>query len=215
MKNLFFYGGTGQAVVMREVAETNGYNVVFVVDDFIKKPPWEFAALVRSDELLDSRYPIPPYGFVVTISNYSKVRDSQNGGERRVEIANQLIGLGHTPATLIHPHALVSEHTIIGKNVQIHAGAVVEPGCIIHNHCIINAGAILTHDCYIEEGVEIFPGAILGGMVIVEKYASVFAGATIVDRLIIGSKARVASGAVVINHVPANSLAIGVPAEIK
>jgi acetyltransferase-like isoleucine patch superfamily enzyme len=67
----------------------------------------------------------------------------------------------------------------------------------------------------VHAGAHIGPGVRLAGIVDVGERAFIGTGAVILPRLKIGNDATIGAGAVVIRDVPAGSLVIGVPAEIK
>src|SRR4029078_1426504 len=195
---LVIWGGTGQAKVMRAVAEDRGARVVMVFDDtkglaapFADIPlshGSKFSSWIRSQD-------VHGLGFCVAIRN--------SFGGARLRIHARLIAAGLTPATLVYRSAWISPHAAIGARAQIHASAVVESGARLGRQCIINTRASVDHDCRLGDGVEVAPGATLCGDIRVRDRAWICAGATILPRITIGVDAVVGAGAVVIRDVAA------------
>lgn len=128
--------------------------------------------------------------------------------------ANRVEELGAKLFTAIHPNAVISERTEIGKNVIINAGAIVNTGSKISDSVIINTNAIVEHDNIIEEGAHIAPGVNLAGGVHVKKQALIGIGATVMEDLTIGENSIVGAGAVVLEDVPDNTIVAGIPAKV-
>jgi carbonic anhydrase/acetyltransferase-like protein (isoleucine patch superfamily) len=127
------------------------------------------------------------------------------------------------PDAFVHPDAVVIGDVRIGSESSIWPGAVlrgdygtifigertsIQDGAVVH--AVAEFPTIVGDDCVIGhiahlEGCTIHNGALVGSGSVVLHHANVFSGAT------------VAAGAVVRNRmdVPAGSLAVGVPAQIK
>jgi sugar O-acyltransferase (sialic acid O-acetyltransferase NeuD family) len=204
---LIIWGGTGQAKVMRAVAEDRGARVVMVFDDtrglaapFADVPlshGSKFPSWIRAQD-------VRGLGFCVAIGNPF--------GGSRLRIHERLLAAGLAPVTLVHRGAWISPHATIGAGAQIHAGAIVEAGAKLGRQCIINTKASVDHDCRLGDGVELAPGATLCGDIRVRDRAWICAGATVLPRITIGKDAVVGAGAVVIRDVAAGTTVVGVPA---
>jgi sugar O-acyltransferase (sialic acid O-acetyltransferase NeuD family) len=204
---LVIWGGTGQAKVMRAVAEDRGARVVAVFDDTtgLAAPFGDipllhgsaFSAWMRTQDAQG-------LGYCVAIGN-------PHGGAR-LRIHERLLAAGLAPATLIHRTAWISPHATIGAGAQIHAGAIVETGAVLGRQCIINTKASVDHECSLGDGVELAPGATLCGSIRVGDRAWICAGATVLPRITIGADAVVGAGAVVIRDVADGATVVGTPA---
>jgi sugar O-acyltransferase (sialic acid O-acetyltransferase NeuD family) len=204
---LIIWGGTGQAKVMRAVAEDRGARVVMVFDDtsglaapFADIPlshGSKFSSWIRAQD-------VHGLGFCVAIGNPF--------GGARLRIHERLLAAGLTPVTLIHRNAWISPKAVIGAGAQIHAGAIVEAGTRLGRQCIVNTKASADHDCVLGDGVELAPGATLCGEVRVGARAWICAGATVLPRVRIGADAVVGAGAVVLRDVAGKATVVGVPA---
>lgn len=127
------------------------------------------------------------------------------------------------PDAYVHPYAVVIGDVVIGADSSVWPGAVlrgdygsiivgertsIQDGAVIHAigdyPTVIGSDCVIGHLAHLE-GCVVHDRALVGSGSVVLHQAIVFSGAT------------VAAGAVVRNRmdVPANSLAFGVPAQIK
>jgi len=206
-KTLIFWGGTGQAKVMRSIAECYGSEVIAVIDSTRNLPPPFPNIPVIHDSEFDTwikQIECDGLGFCIAIGNPH--------GQIRVDLHNRLCGLGLIPSIIIHPTAWITKDCEIGLGAQIHAGAVIETETKIGLQCIVNTKASVDHECVLGNGVEIAPGATLCGKITIEDNAWIGAGATILPRIHIGRNSIVGAGSVVTKDVPDNVTIVGVPA---
>ncbi|HET7433919.1 MAG TPA: acetyltransferase [Thermoanaerobaculia bacterium] len=203
---VIFWGGTGQAKVIRPIVEQQGAQLIAVFDDTPElAPPFDDVPLLHGSQF--SEWRMQQRGairFCVTIGNPH--------GRVRLRIADRLEANGLTPFTAIHHTAYVAASAKIGAGAQIHAGAIIEVLATLGRQCIVNTRASVDHECRLDDGVEIGPGATLAGLIHVETGAWVAAGATVLPRMRIGADAIVGAGAVVTRDVPAKTVVAGVPA---
>ena len=205
---VFFYGGTGQAKVIRPIIEYYGSRLVAVFDDTPNlEKPFQDVPLYLGSELkkwLQTRKKLE-LGFCVTIGNPN--------GRMRIKLHDELADLSLIPITLAHPTAFISQSAKIGIGSQIMAGSIIGPEVELGQDCIINTNASVDHESFLEPGVEISPGATLCGLVKIGVNGWVGAGATVLPRIQIGSDAIVGAGAVVTKNVEAGQTVIGIPAK--
>ncbi|MFQ5527087.1 MAG: acetyltransferase [Thermoanaerobaculia bacterium] len=135
------------------------------------------------------------------------------GGNRlRAEMVAGAADLAWTSA--IHPAAYVHPSAEIGPGTVICAGAVVQPEAKVGAHVIVNTGASVDHDCELGEFVHVAPGARLAGNVTVGAGTLVGIGAVVVPGVMIGEWSKLGAGAAVTGDLPANCVALGVPARL-
>lgn len=113
---------------------------------------------------------------------------------------------------IIHPTAVVSKFSQIGKGVFIGAGATIAPDTVLYDGIIVNHHAVIDHDCSIGSWTHIAPGVVLGGGVIVGKNCLIGAGAVILPGIQIADDVVVGAGAVVTRDVAQGLTVVGVPA---
>lgn len=98
----------------------------------------------------------------------------------------------------------------IDKTVELYHGGL---GCVFHENVVV------------DEGVKIYQNVTLGGNgkpcekgknhPHLKKNCIIYAGACVLGPITVGENSIVGANAVVLNDVPANSIAVGVPAVIK
>lgn len=122
-------------------------------------------------------------------------------------------------------HALVREHTELGENCVVGTQVVIDGTTIVGDGVSMQTGAYVPRETAIGNRVFLGPNAtLLNDMYpvrqdydlagpTIEDDASVGANATVLPDVRIGERAFVAAGAVVTESVPADTLAIGTPAE--
>jgi sugar O-acyltransferase (sialic acid O-acetyltransferase NeuD family) len=205
---VLFYGGTGQAIVNREILELQGGALSAVADDTVGlTPPFADVPLLCGWLAVEAWRATfeGPFGFAVCIGNPH--------GRRRLELARQLSEIGGVPLTLVHPSATIARDCILGAGSQIMAGAVLQPRVVLGAQCIVNTRAGVDHECTLGDGVEIGPGATLCGAIQLEAAAWVAAGATVLPRCRIGADAVVGAGSLVRHDVADRVTVVGVPAQ--
>jgi sugar O-acyltransferase (sialic acid O-acetyltransferase NeuD family) len=211
LKEMIFWGATGQAKVLRECMKGSGVELVALFDNNEDLPsPYEDIPLYHGvrgfEDWMKNRDSSEPLGFLVAIAG--------DRGKDRVKIQNYLEASGCIPLIAKHPTACVTESAIIGTGSQILANSTVCVETVIGPACIVNTGAIVDHECRIGAGVHIAPGANLAGCVEVQEYSTIYTGAVILPRITIGKGAIVGAGAVVIENVPAYTMVVGNPARV-
>lgn len=135
-------------------------------------------------------------------------------GENRARAAlfDRAVAAGGTPATLIHPTAIVLRGATIGAGSHICAAAVIGLDVRVADDVIVNTAAILDHDVVIGDHAFVGPGARLAGRVFVDRGAHIGIGSTVIERRRIGSWSLIAAGAVVVSEVTPGARVAGVPA---
>ena len=205
---IIFYGGTGQAKVVRPIVEYYGSKLVAVFDDSpnLEKPFQDVPLYLGSElkEWVKNRKELE-LGFCVTIGNPH--------GRTRIKLHHELEGEGLSPITLVHPTAFISKNAKIGVGSQIMAGSIIGPEVELSQDCIVNTNANVDHESFLDSGVEISPGATLCGLVNVGVNGWVGAGATVLPKIQIGSDAIVGAGAVVTKNVESGQTVVGIPAK--
>jgi sugar O-acyltransferase (sialic acid O-acetyltransferase NeuD family) len=119
---------------------------------------------------------------------------------------------GLTPASVIHPSAVLAEDAAIGVGVMVAAGVIVSTQATIGDNAILNTGCTVDHDAVIGAHAHVGPGVSLCGGVRVGEGSLVGVGASVIPNTEIGSWATVGAGAAVTEAVPDHTVWGGVPA---
>jgi sugar O-acyltransferase (sialic acid O-acetyltransferase NeuD family) len=130
----------------------------------------------------------------------------------RLDVARRLAAIGHTPASLVHPRAIVGPLTEIDAGCLVSGGAHVSSSVTIGPHAQVHYNATMGHDCVLDDGVTVLPGANVAGTVHLQRAVTVGSGAIVLQGLTVGEGAVVGAGAVVTRDVPAGSTVVGSPA---
>jgi sugar O-acyltransferase (sialic acid O-acetyltransferase NeuD family) len=209
-RQIIFWGATGQAKVLRECMEPQGWRIVAIFDN--------------NQEISSPFSDVPIYygrsGFELWQENNQTNQTSfivAIGGDRgndRLEIQKYLAAHKLLPVVAQHSTAFVARGVTIGLGSQILAHAAVCVDTIIGESCIINTGASVDHECKIGNGVHICPGVKMAGCVEVEDCVTIGTGAVILPRIKIGAGAIIGAGAVVIRDVLPRTVVVGNPAQI-
>jgi sugar O-acyltransferase (sialic acid O-acetyltransferase NeuD family) len=210
-KKIIFWGGTGQAIVNKEIIDLLNFELVAIFDDTINlKSSFNDIRLYNGWEGFKNwkvGKDLSQYFFSIAIGNPH--------GDIRVNISEKLKSYGLLPISLIHPSAIINKDTIIGEGVQIMAGVVIQARVVLGNQCIINTNASIDHEVVIGAGCEIGPGATLCGNIQLDNNVWICAGATILPRLKIGENSIVGAGSLLTKSVTSNQIFYGVPAKFK
>src|SRR5436190_23249925 len=108
MKEIIFWGGTGQAIVLHDFIDKAGYKLVALFDKSKElKSPFQNIPLLHSEELdswLSARKKNLHFAIAIGGSN----------GKDKMSVYDKLAGKGLKPATLIHSSAFVSGEAELG-----------------------------------------------------------------------------------------------------
>ena len=132
-------------------------------------------------------------------------------GSLRRRVQERLEAQGFRFTSVRHPASVVSPHASLSEGSQVLAGAVVQPAALIGRGAIVNTRAVVEHHCQVGDFAHIAPGAVLCGDVVVGQDSHVGAGATVRNGLHLGARIVVGMGAVVTRPVDAG-VVVGVPA---
>ncbi len=195
-KKINLYGASGHAKVVLECILSSGiFNVGKIYDDnksISQLLDYEVAHTSKISEKTN---------FIISIGN----------NQTRKKIAQQY-NLNFTEA-IVHPKAIVSNFSVLGKGTVIMPLVVVNPSVEIGEHVIINTGAIVEHDCIINNFCHISPSATLAGGVVVGEATHIGTGAVVLPGINIGKNCTIGAGAVVTKNIPDNCTAVGIPAK--
>jgi sugar O-acyltransferase (sialic acid O-acetyltransferase NeuD family) len=130
----------------------------------------------------------------------------------RRTVAEAAEAAGLTPATLIHPRAVIGASTDIGVGAVVCACAQVGPDVTIGRHVHLDRASQIGHDSVIEDFATVHPAAVVSGGCRVGHDVELGTNCTVLPGVVIGARAVVGAAACVVHDVPPTSTVKGVPA---
>lgn len=207
MKNLVFWGATGQAIVLEELLRKSEYRLIALFDrNNLLKSPFEIP-LFNDQSLF--------YGYLNEFNNVHFIAAIGGAnGNSRLAVHNELKRNRLIPINAIHQKALIAEDVVVGEGSQIMMGAVLAARVKLGISVIINTRASIDHESTISDGSHIGPGVTLAGCVNIGKSSFVGTGSVIGPHVNIGSNTIIGAGSLVLTDIPDNVVAYGSPAKI-
>jgi sugar O-acyltransferase (sialic acid O-acetyltransferase NeuD family) len=208
MKEIIFWGATGQAIVLHDFIERAGYRLVALFDKNKElNSPFQNIPLFNSEEL-DSWISAGNKNihFAIAIGG--------SNGMDKMNLHEKLVEKGLLPATLIHDSAFVSGEAELGDGCQVLAQAAVIARTKLGRSCIVNTAASVDHECILGDAVHVAPGARVAGCVEIGSYSFIGTGAVVMPRIKIGENVIVGAGAVVTKNISSGKVAYGNPAKV-
>lgn len=203
MRKLAIIGAGGHGRVVADCATASSdYDEIIFLDDCYPERNQNLHWPIKNNLSALSDY-INEYDFVIAFGNNAL----------RQKIMLQLQCLKANIINLVHPTAVISAYSKIGKGVVVFANAVINIGAEIGDGVIINTAATIDHDCQIESFVHISPGANVAGGVKVGQYSWLGIGCSIVEYIELAINTKVGAGAVIHKSTSPNQLYVGVPAK--
>ncbi|WP_372741151.1 acetyltransferase [Neptunomonas sp.] len=204
MSRLAVLGASGHGKVIADIAEQTGWKLVDFFDDawpgLRHNSHWKVVG--GSSELISS------------LNQYDGVFVAIGNNSIRLKKLIELEQANAHIVSLIHPSAIVSTYSHMGKGSVVMPGAIINVDASVGDGCIINTGASVDHDCELGRGVHLSPGVRLSGSVRVSDGAWLGIGSCVRQSTFIGANAVVGAGAVVVNDVEENVTVTGNPAKI-
>lgn len=194
-------GAGGHAKVVIATARSGGWDVEAVVDDDPQR---------HGTSLLG-----------VTVSGPASVALADEARTCVIAIGNNAVrrslgaGARCRFATLVHATAIVDPSVTLGAGTVVFAGAIVQPDTRLGAHVIVNTAASIDHDCVVGDAAHVAPGTRLAGGVTLGDEVFLGIGAVVIPGVSIGARSRIGAGAAVVQSLPADVLAVGVPARIR
>lgn len=202
----FIFGASGHARVVADAMEKQGVYraIAFVVDEQYVKPGAECYGLpiVGAESWLGHASPM--YFIVAIGDNYQRKAKTQ-----------WLESLGHTPAVVVHPFSSVGRGTELGPGSLVCAKSMIDPDVKTGPGMILNACTGIGHDTVIGEFVHLAAGSGVGANCHIGNRVFLAGRASVVSDVKIGDDTILAPGALTIKDIPANVMAVGVPARIR
>lgn len=184
---MYIYGASGHGRVILDVVESLNGNISGIFDDNLEvKDMLGYDVMGKIPDDFHFDQPL----FVAIGDN--KIRK---------KITNLVVGRTDF-GTLVHPSAIVSRRTLIGRGTVIMEGGIVKVNTRIGDQVIVNTGASIDHDCVIGDYAHIAPQVTICGGVTIGEGAFVGANTVVVPGVRIGAWCTIVAGTVVSKDVP-------------
>ena len=202
---LIIVGAGGHAKVVAEAAKLSGFEIVGFVDQSPDR--WGtkiFGIPVLGDE---SVFESPDHNDCVAVV---AVGDNM----LRESIATRLLARNVKFSVVVHPSAVISPSATLGNGTVVLAGVVINSMATVGNHCIVNTMASVDHDCLVEDFSHLSPGVHLAGNCKIGRLAHIGIGVNVLPNISVGPRVIIGGGAAVTCDIPADVVALGVPAKV-
>jgi UDP-N-acetylbacillosamine N-acetyltransferase len=191
MNKIAIYGASGHGKVVAEIAKLNGFDNILYIDDGMNKH-------MSFNDFLQKNLNIP-------------VAFGIGNNQIRAKLYQKCIDNALKIKTLIHPNAIISEHTQIAEGTVVMANAVINIDSTIGKCCIINTSCVIEHDNIIADFVHLSPKVACAGNVKIDNYSHIGIGSCLIQGITVGSYSIIGAGSVVVKNINHHILAYGNP----
>lgn len=143
-------------------------------------------------------------GAIVAIGN-NRVRREQTARIRQAGIP--LI-------KAIHPHTYIDDTAQVGDGTIVEMGVMIHPEARIGEGVFIGGSSVVAHHCIVGDYTLLGGGVIFGGGVTVGSFCTLGIGTVLQPHIKVGNGVTTGIGSAVIKDLPANAVAVGVPAKV-
>ncbi|ADR20581.1 serine O-acetyltransferase [Marivirga tractuosa] len=115
--------------------------------------------------------------------------------------------------SIIHPSAIISPWTKIGKGAIITAGTIITCNIEIGDHCHLNLNTTIGHDCKIGNYFTTAPGVNISGNCIIEDNVYFGTASAIRQGINVVNNVTIGMGCMVVKNIVESGVYIGNPAK--
>lgn len=136
-----------------------------------------------------------------------------NNAVRR-DLAQAVRAAGLELANAIHPTAIIDASAHIGHGCIIEMGVCVHPEAHVGDGVFLGGSSVVAHHSSVGDFALIGGGVVFGGRVSVATEALVGVGVSIQPHVTIGARSVIGVGSAIVKDIPADVVAVGVPAKV-
>lgn len=131
----------------------------------------------------------------------------------RRKIVGSIARQGLRFATLIHPHAIISDGVDVGDGSYIGPFATLAPRCEIGAHVLVNIHAVIGHEAIIGDYSQLAPGAVVTGQCRLGEGTFVGSNASLYPGRRLSDYSVVAANSFVVTDLDEGQTVMGIPAK--
>lgn len=193
-------GGGGHAKVVIDILQLSGeHDVIGVLDQGAERSGLLGVPILGGDDMLETLKARGAGGVIVALGD----------NQQRRALFNRAVLAGLEPVNAIHPTAIISRHSRVGRGIVMVAHVAINADCEVGDNVILNTSSSVDHDGRIGESVHIAPGCHLSGNVTVGEGAFIGTGCSVKDGISIGAWSVIGAGTAVYRDVPAKHRVVG------
>lgn len=207
MEKVIIFGASGHAkVIIESILLSKEYEIAGLIDSY--KPKGQKLLgyeILGKEDLVQNLFDQGITKGVIAIGdNWQRMKMY----ERIIEIAP-----GFEFITVVHPSAIISPFSKIGKGTVILSSATINTDANIGDFCIINTDANFGHDGILGDFSSLAPGVTTGGNVTIGKCSAISLGTSIIQGVRIGDHSLVGACSLLLHDVKDLVLVYGQPAK--
>ena len=192
-----------------------------VINTLVDMPEWTLAGLISGQA---SECPVPVLGFPVLgddrvlpgliAAGLRLMHICIEDNQQRAAVAQGVRESGFELATIIHPSAMCSPGSVVGRGTLIQAGSLLGAETQAGEGCLLRSFVSIGHGTRMGHFVQFAGGSITGGDCQIGSYTCVGVGATILPRLRVGQHVLIEPNTVVLADVPDFAVVAGNPGRV-
>ena len=191
--------------------------VAWAVEEVNKlKDEWKLLGFVSDEDTGQHVNGYPIVGGTEWLINYDKpinvVFGFSDSAVRKDLIRHFKSNTNIKYANIIAPDVKCSHLIEYGEGCVICSGTILTVNIKIGSHVIINLDCTVGHDAVINDYCVLSPSVNISGNVTLGEGVYVGTGANIIEKISVGANTTIGAGAVVLKDIPADCVAVGVPA---
>ena len=198
MKKLIIFGTGNHSKIVTDMAEVCGYEVAGFISPDGEKEHLGHPVYGSVDEL-----PHPgDHAFFIARGD-NQLRKAIFEANPHLDYPN-----------IIHPTAIISKYSKLGKGNLLMPYSVVNAFAVIGDHCIVNTSGVVEHDCTVGNFCHVSVKSVMTGACTIGEGVFLGAGTTMRDGMRVGEWTTVGCGSAVVKDLGPNAVYAGCPAKL-